>query len=202
MLSADASLSAADAQTLALEPGFATGGHALTISDNVANLLALPGGLQFQAATLALAANQSVSASQLNALLALGGKFDEAQHVLTVTGNAAELAGLSGPALALVVASMLTQSAVVSATTAATLAALPGFLEADGATLTVQDDAAHLLALSRAVLRVTGLEELPAGGVTLTAAQAAGLVALGHFSAAGTTITVADTVNAFEPPGQ
>ena len=193
-LSADATLSATQAEALVSGPGFTTGGHALTISDTAANLLALPMGLQIQASALVLGAAQTVGAAQLTTLLSLGGKFSEAGHLLTVADSATSLAGLSAPALALAGAAVLTQSAVVSAAVAGVLADLPGFSEAPGVALTVQDSVANLLALAPAVQAIAAQELLQPGAVSLTAAQAAGLAALADFSAAGATIIVTGTV--------
>ncbi|MEJ0046262.1 MAG: hypothetical protein WDN04_09170 [Rhodospirillales bacterium] len=179
VLSADGSLSAADAQTLALEPGFATGGHALTISDNVANLLALPTGLQFQAATLALGADQSVSASQLNALATLGTKFNEADHVLTVVDSAVHLLALGQGALALAGATQLNAAATVNAAGFATLHDVM-HTATGGYVLTVSDNAANLMALAGDL--PPGTNTVLSADATVSALQVATLVSAPNFS--------------------
>ncbi|MEJ0046259.1 MAG: hypothetical protein WDN04_09155 [Rhodospirillales bacterium] len=194
-LTADAGVDAAGFRVLRDTLHATSGGHSLTISDTGDNLLALAGGHLALAAACRLSADALVSAGQA-ALLASEPGFATNGHVLTIADTAAHLLALAPAVMALAGVSLLTQSALVNATTAALLAAMPGFSEADGATLTVQDDAAHLLAFSQAMRTITGVEELPQGGVTLTASQAAGLLALGHFVTADSIITVADTVAA------
>ena len=194
VLTGPAVVSAANAQTLVAEPGFSTGGYALGISDTAANLLALPAPLQDLASSLTLASSQTVSLTQLAVLVGWGAKFGTGGHSLTVAGTAADLAALTSPELGLVTGATLTQSATLSGAAAAALVALPGFTVAAGASLTVQDSAANLLSLSSTVLSVAAAEKLPAGAVTLTAATASQLHGLTHFSAAGATITVSDTV--------
>jgi hypothetical protein len=75
VLTGPAVVSAADAQTLAAEPGFSTGGYALGISDSAANLLALSPSLQNLANSLTLASSQTVSLAQLAVLVGWGAKF-------------------------------------------------------------------------------------------------------------------------------
>ena len=104
----------------------------------------------------------------------------DAGHVVTVGDNAADLLMLSGN-LASDGATVLTADANVSAAAAAELAALPNFTKG-GHALTITDSAANLLALQGAALGVASAEILQPGAVTLTAAQAASLVALGQFS--------------------
>jgi hypothetical protein len=172
------------------------GGHSVIVSDSAANLLALPQDLQLHASALMLSGGQSVSATQLTALAGLGIDFSTGGHALVVADGAAALAGLSGAALALASGEVLTTAATVPAALAAALAALPNFSLANGAALTVQDGVTSLLSLSPAALAVASGEMLNPGVVILTAAQAAGLAALPHFSTVGATITVADTVGA------
>ncbi len=195
-LSANATVSAAQALSLTGEPGFSTGTAALTISDSAENLLALPNGLKAIATSLTLAAPETVSASVLTALLGLGSSFTEAGHRLTVADSAANLTSLSAGALALAGAEQLNVSSVVNASMAASLAALPNFGLAQGVTLTVQDSAQNLIALGGGAPSGTGLEQLSAGNTSpsLTAHQAAELAALPHFSASNASITVSDSI--------
>ena len=193
VLTGSAMVSASALQTLAGDPGFSTGGYALGVSDTAANLIALSQPLQLIAGSLTLSGPQSVSASQLAALVGLGAKFTTDGYALTVTGSAADLASLNAPELALIHAAQLTQSATIGASAATALAILPNFTVGHLATLTVQDSAANLLGLPAGVL-TQATEELPAGPVTLTAATAAGLAGLAHFTAIGAAITVSDTI--------
>jgi hypothetical protein len=194
VLSGSAFVTAAQATALAGEPGFSTGGYTLVVSDSAANLLALPQPVQLLASMLRLTEAQTVSAAQLTGLAALGITFTTSGNAITVADGASALAGLAPQALALATAEVLNQSATVSAATAAALTAFSGFSLAGGVTLTVQDSVANLLSLPAFTLADASTEKLAPGAATLTAAQAAALAALPHFSAAGTTITVSDTV--------
>ena len=194
LLSANGTVSAAGAAVLYADPGFSNAGHTLTIADTVPNLLALSTPLQNLANAFTLSSNQTASAAQLAGLAAFGIKFTDGAYNLGVVDTAANLAGLTAPQLALASSETMSQSATVNAATAGTLAALSGFSLGSGVVMTVQDSAANLLALPGSVLAIAGSEILPPGAVTLSAAQAAGLNGLAHFSSAGATITVTDTV--------
>ena len=194
LLSANGTVSAAGAAVLYADPGFSNAGHTLTIADTVANLLALSTPLQSLANAFSLSASQTLSVAQLAGLAAYGIKFTDGNYSLGVVDTAANLAGLTGPQLALASSETMSQSATINAATAVTLASLPGFALGSGVFMTVQDSAANLLGLPPAVLAVAGSEILPAGAVSLSAAQAAGLYAIANFSTAGATITVTDTV--------
>ncbi len=201
MLSADATLNAAQAATLLAEPGYTPNAHHLTIVDSAANLLALPVSAQAAASTLALSASQTVSASQLAQLAAFGTKFSEAAHTLTCTDTAANLAALSPGALALVSAEILSAPGTVTASMAAALAALPNLSQVPGATLTIQDNVANLLALGNGEPAITGIVQLaPASVVTISAAQAHALALVPHFTVGSAQITVADTIAGFAAP--
>ncbi len=195
VLSADASLSAEQAQTLFGDPSFSTGGHQLTVVDTAANLLALPHANQVAATLLTLSANQSLNVATLSQLASLGIKFSAAGHTITCQDTAANLVTLSPVALALINGGeVLSASASVTAATALSLAALPNLSLGAGVTLSVQDTAANLIALGQGYPSIVGSESLLPGSVTITAPQAAALHALPHFSASGATITIADTV--------
>ncbi len=196
LLSANGTVSAAAAAILNGEPGFSNAGHTLTIADTVTNLLGLSAPLQSLVNAFTLSANQVASAAQLAGLAAYGIKFTDGAATLGVADTAANLAGLTAPELALVNAETMTQSATISAAMASTLVGLPGFSLGSGVFMTVQDSAANLAALPWNVLAVASMEMLPPGPVTLSAAQAASLYLLQHFSAAGATITVQDSVAA------
>ncbi len=194
-LSADASCTAQQAQALFSEPGFTTGGHQLFVTDTATNLLGLPHGIQVAATLLSLSSNQSVSAATLGQLAALGIKFAENGHTLICQDTAANLAALPETALDLANVEILGTSATVNAGTAAALAALPNFSVAQGVSLTVQDSVANLISLGQAGPAAATLELLPTGSVvSVSAAQAAVLAGLPHFSTQGAHITIADTV--------
>ena len=195
VLNANASVSAAQASALAGEPGFSTGGYALTVTGTAAALLALPPAVQGEAAGLVLAGAQSVTAAQLAGLAALGGTFSTAGHALTVSDTATALAALSAPALALASGEVLDQSATVGLATVAALAALPALTLANGVTLTVQDSATNLLALSAGELALVSACVL-SGDACVTAAHAAILAAEPGFSVGGYLLTITGTAQA------
>lgn len=195
VLTADATVSAAQAILLAEEPGFSANGHELTVLGGAADILALSPASVHDASALDLNANQTVSTAQLTALAALGGEFSENTYTLTVSGTPAALLALPAPALALAGAITLSADATVSAAQLAGLAALPGFSTA-GHALTVQDNAAALIALPAPSLALASAEILGTSA-SVTAAQAGMLAALPAFSCApGVTLTVSDSAAA------
>ncbi len=194
-LSANATVSVAQAETLFAEPGFSIGSHHLIVADTAAALLSMPTPLQLAATTLTLSASQSVDAASLTHLAGLGIKFSEAGHALTCTDSATALAGLSTAALALASAEVLASPSTVSAATALTLSTLRNLSLAPSAALIVQDTVANLIAVGNLLPLVTSSVQLPPGSaVTLSAADAKTLSGIPHFSAANAAITVADTV--------
>lgn len=195
LLSTDATVTAQQAQTLYADPGFSTAGHQLVIADTAANLVALPHTLLFASSFLELSTDAAVNAATLTQLTALGIKFTSAGHSITCDDTALNLAALSPAALALSSSQGLETSAVVSTAVATSLSALPNLTLAPGATLSIQDSVANLVSLGQIGNLPITVETLPPGStVIITAAQAISLAALPHFSAAGATITVADTV--------
>ncbi len=197
-LSADATVTAAQASTLMAEPGFSPGAYHLTIADTAANLLALPHATQLAATTLALSASQAVSAAQLTQLASLGIKFDPAGNTLVCQDTAANLVALSPTALALSTVEVLSAPATVSAATAAILASWPTLSQSPGATLTIQDSVANLIAMGSAEPGITAIVQLaPGSSVTISAAQGHALSEVPHFTPAGASITVADNVAGF-----
>ena len=197
VLSANATVDAATAAALAELTQFSTGGHLLTVSDTAPALLALAGGTQQMVSALTLSDAEVVDVATLLGLTLFGIKFSTAGHALAVADTAAHLATLNALETALTGAQVLSADATVSAAVAAQLAALPGFAVGSGVALIVQDSVANLLALSSAVRAIATGEQLAAGAnVTVTAADAAALAALPHFSTTGATITVDDTIAA------
>ena len=202
VLSSDALVSASQAQLLAADPAFSTGGHQLIIADTAANLLTLPHSLLVASTELVLSGDQTVSAAGLTQLAALGLKFSEAGHTLTCIDTAANLAALSPSAVALAGNEVLSSSATVTAATAAALASLPSLTAQSGVVLSVQDSVANLLALGQGAPAFVSSESLVPGSiVTITAGQATALLNLPHFSPTGATITVTDTVAALNTAG-
>ncbi len=197
-LAADATVTAAQATTLMAEPGFSPGAYHLVVSDTAANLLALPHATQLAASTLALSSNQTVSATQLTQLAAFGIKFDPAGNTLICEDTAANLVALSPGALALSTVEVLSAPATVSVSTAAILASWPTLSQFPGATLTIQDSVANLIAMGANQPGITGIVQLPPGStVTITAAQGHALANIPHFAPANAVITVADSVAGF-----
>ena len=192
-LSADAAVSAASFAALRGLPSFALGGHALTIADTAANLLALPGSLALASAT-DLSANAQVSAAQLTALAALPG-FNPTGHVIALTDTAPALLALAQPALALATTTTLAADATVTAAQAASLAAEPAFATG-GHHLTIADSAANLAGIAPAIAALASAEMLT-GTATLSAAAAITLTAAPGFSVApGASLTIADSLPA------
>ena len=197
-LSGNASADADDATTLAANPLFSTGSYALTISDTAAHLLGLNTATEQMATTLALLASQSVDVTQLVGLTELGVKFSLAANTLTVSDTAAKLATLNTLETALAnggetLSADVTAGAPVDAATAMLLAELPEFSD-NGHLLVVQDSVANLIALPAAAQEIATTVLLNPGAVIVTAAQGAALADLMHFSPAGASITVSDTI--------
>lgn len=194
-LSGNATTTAAGAVSLFGNPLFSTGGHHLTIQGSAAALLGLSSGIDTDATTLALTANETVSVATLLGLTAFGSKFSLNGHTLTVADTAAHLATLNPLETNLEAHEVLNASASVNAATAEALAALPHFARGSGITLTVTDSVAALSALSGAAQAIaTGERLAPSTVVTLSVAQAQGLSALNAFSNSGATIVVSDTI--------
>jgi len=189
-LSGNATASVAQADLLFAMPTFSTGGYVLTINGTATGLLGLSTAAKQFATTLALAASETVDVATLAGLVQFGFKFDRAGHTLTVQDDAANLATLNSFETALAGSEILGTSAIVDADTAERLAALPVFTLGSGVTLTVQDTAQALIALSAAVRAVASVERLPPGSAIITAAEVAGLRALPNFVSTGTAITV------------
>jgi hypothetical protein len=166
-----AAVTAADATALTGLHGFLVGNHTLFVTDNGANITAHAASIFAHGFTEIVVTSGSIGGTAAQLL-------DSSLHLNT--GATATL----------------TASALLNAPQAGVLAALPGLARANGVTLTVQDSAGNLLALSHAAQLAASAELLTPGAVTLSAAQAAGLVALSHFSASGAVITVADSVAA------
>ena len=194
-LAADAVVNAAQMQTLAAEPGFSTGGHALIIADTAANLLALPGSIVRLASAVELSADATLNAASAQALTSETG-YTTDLHTLTIADSAAVLANLTGPVLAFAASEQVNVSATISAATAAALASLPHLTEAAGVTLAVQDTLANVLAAPAPALAVAASVRLVVGSIVNTdVAHAAALAAIAGFSAGGSTITVSDTLS-------
>ncbi|MGE4047563.1 MAG: beta strand repeat-containing protein, partial [Acetobacteraceae bacterium] len=192
-LSADATVTAAQAASLAAEALFSTGGHHLTVEDTAEDLLGLSESAAGIATSLQLAASQDVSAATLTLLLMAGTDFHLNGHTLVVVDTATQLAALSEPALALSAAQVLGGDAVVTAALATHLAALSAF-DADGHALIVRDTAAALL--SEAYYDGTALADAVevAAPVTLTVSGAAALIGIANFQPnVSAPVTIADT---------
>ena len=191
LLSADASVTAAQAISLAADPAFATAGHILTITDTAANLLALPTLVQMLSGHLVLTSSQSVSAAQASALAALGSGFSTGANTLTVSDSAANLLALPLGVAAIAGAYLLTSDATVNA---AQFTALRDSLHVglNGNAITILDNAGNLAGLSGSLANASACL-LSANG-TVSAAAAAILNGEPGFSNAGHTLTIADTV--------
>jgi hypothetical protein len=194
-LSATQSVSAAQLGNLsALGSKFSLAGHTLTVTDTAAALAALSSPALALANAETLSASATVSALVAAELAALP-NFSKGSFVLTVSDIATNLLDPAYAAgLVLSGHATLSTSLTVPALEAAALALLPGFALGSSVTLTVQDSVANLIGLSTAAKAVATSELLPAGAVTVTAAQGAALDLLPHFSTSGATITVNDTV--------
>ena len=194
-LYADATVSAAQAAILFAEPGFSSGTHHLTIADTAASLASLPSNQVQAAYALALSGDQTVSASLLTHLATLGSSFGLAGHVLTCADTAANLSLLSPAAAALASAEIVTAPATVSAATAQLLATMTHLSLGAGASLTVQDTVINLVALGHGVPSITAAVQLALGStVTITAALGHALSSIPHFTNAGASITVTDSI--------
>ena len=190
-MSADATVSAAAAASLAADPAFSTGGHVLTISDSAAALLGLSGGVQALAGQMVLAGSQSVNASQATALAALGSVFSTGGAALTVTDTAANLLSLPVGVGGIASAYALSANASVSAAQFISLYS-PLHVGLNGHTLSVIDTPANLLTIPVQALGQAGAFLLGAGG-TVNEAQFATLRDGLHVGANGYSLTVADT---------
>ena len=200
-LSGNASVDAATAEALEAIAKFSTGGHLLAVSDSASALLGIDSATQQMVGTLALNGSEVVDATTLAGLTRLGIKFSLGGHDLQVGGTADQLAGLNSMETGLTSGQVLSSDDVVSAAVAAQLAALPNFSVDSGVSLTVQDSVANLIALTPEVKAIATVEQLVSGAdVTVTALDAAALAALPHFSNAGASITVNDTVAALNDP--
>ena len=194
-LSADATMSAAQAGLLFDNPLFSTGGHHATIQGAAADLLALGDPIDADATTLALVADETVSVATLLGLAQLGIKFSLAGHTLTVGDTGANLLLLNTLETNLAMSEVLNADATVTAASAEILAALPNFSRGPDIALTIVDTVANLLGLSAGAQTIATAETLaPGATVTLTVAQAMGLAALGGFSNVGATVAVDDTI--------
>ncbi len=194
-LSSATTVDAADATSLFANPLFSTGGYALTVTGSASALLDLGAPIQRMATALVLSeAGDTVSVANLLQLTELGSKFSVDGNSLIVSDTAAQLATLNSLETALVTAAVLgtTPSVPIDTTTATELAALPDFSLGYGVTLTVQGSYAELAALPSSITSIATLE-LTGSAQTLTAAEAASLVALINFSPSAGVI-VQDTI--------
>jgi len=214
---------ASDAAGLVNLNGFTVAGRNLSVADTAANVQAQAAQvfghgfslIQVTSGSLAATASQLLdstlhftsgahatlnasttqTAAGASALAALPGFALATGAVLAIADSAVNLAQLPSAAAALAGAEILNAPAIVSAATALQLATLAHLSLGTGATLTVQDSLANLLALGRGAPAITSLVTLaPGSGVTITAAQGHALAAILHFSPAGATITVADSL--------
>ena len=165
-LTGNATVSAVDAQTLHVLPGFSLAGHTLTIVDNAAHLAGLGGPTAALATSVLMDASAMVSVDDFVALRSLA-HFSLNGFRLTVADTAANLATLVNSTTALLSAAVLTEAATLTADEAQALTTLPGFQAAAGL-LTIRDTAAHLLAGSGA-LPTDWAGELAADSIVLSA---------------------------------
>jgi hypothetical protein len=204
-LSAPATVTVAAATALSAMHGFSTAGQALTIADTPANLAALGGSVAALATTetwvtrtLGNAADFTISATQLAALQALAG-LSISSGSITVSDTAAALSALAPSFVDVVFGSLLSRvvpalsaDATVVATTASSLALLPGFSLA-GHTLTILDSPNALLSPSAAAgISIAGSVGISAVA-SVSAAVATSLAALHNFTADAYPLTIADT---------
>ena len=203
---ADFTLSAAQLGALQALPSLSMAGfvNSITLADTASTLAALASALGGAASgsllthvVPVLSADAVVSAATAN-ILAHVPHFGLAGHTLTVLDSPA---GLLSPGvvagLAIATGSGLAAPAIVTATIANALAALPGFA-ANGNPMTVADTPAHLLSLSGAAEALAANAQIVpytvgnAADFTLTAAQLSVLAAVPHLALFG-PITVSDT---------
>src|SRR6185437_1333303 len=151
------------------------------------------------AGAIALTASTTLTLAQLLSLETWP-SFSAAGLTLTLADTAANLLTLTPaqqkPTLTVF---QMTASATVTASAAVTLSALPHFSIASGATLTVADSVANLLAQAAALsafhTAIPAVTESLTANTTVTSSQAAGLAALAGFSpGTGHALTIADTV--------
>jgi hypothetical protein len=167
-------------------------GSAVNSADAVA-LLSING---FTAAAHTLYVADTGAAITANAATLFSHAFPE---ILVTSGNFTGTAvELLSPALHLQGNATVTMTGTptVTAQQIQTLAALPGFALANGATLTVSDSVSQLIAHAASLGAATAVAV--ADSETVTAANAASLAQIaaahaGHFSLGGHTLTVADT---------
>ena len=207
VLTADATLSVAAAQTLLGFTGFSVGTRHVTLSDSAADLLA-PGAAA--AETLASAVNLSqaatVTVAGANALLGLHG-FSANGQTVTVADTPAHLAAMPAAVLALasneVIVAQTTANAAdftVSATQLAALQALGGLSVTGFANaITVSDTAAALAALAPSIATapagslLTHVVPVLSASAYVSAATANTRAHLPDFGLGGHTLTVRDT---------
>ena len=189
-LTADATASASQFQTFRALPNVSAAGHAITVADTAANLLALTGGLGLVHATT-LSADASVTAAQLMALTTLPG-FSAAGHALALSDTAFNLLALSPAALSQATSTSLSADATCTAQQAQALFADPGFTTG-GHQLLITDTATNLLGLPHGIQVAATLLSLSANQ-TVTASTLSQLTSLGiKFAENGHALTCQDT---------
>ncbi len=190
-MTAPATLSAADATTLATTPGFSPSPAAtLTVADHLTALLNLPSQVTASAAALVVTSDATISTAQLTAFTTLPHTTLNG-HAITIADTAPDLLAAQQAVAANAAASVLIADASVTASQLQALAALPNFATA-GHALAVSDTAANILATSPAATHLATSVTLSADA-TLTAAQTAALMAEPGFAAGAYHVTVADT---------
>ncbi len=189
VLAAPATIAAAAAASLAALPNFSLAGQGLTVSDTLANLIALSGPAAALATAITLIGPANVTAAQLTAFAALP-HASTGGYTVGVTDTASNLIGLSALSLTDATSCTLASSATVSAAQYGELRALPAFA-LGGNMLTISDSAASLASLG-GNLTLAGAIDL-AATATVSAAQLGALSALPGFSLNGNILHMVDT---------
>ena len=211
VLSADATVSASIANTLAHLPNFGLGGHALTVRDTPANLMSgsVASGIAIAAST-GIDAPATVSASMAIGLAALHG-FTADTAPLTIADTPTALLGLSPNVTALAANERIVPRTdanaadfVLSAAQLQTLTAIPNLSLAGP--ITVSDTATNLLALQTvlagaspgsAILAAAGTSNaVLSADATISATSLHALATLPSFGLGGHSLTVSDTPSA------
>ena len=195
-LTADGSLDATDATTLAQIGGFYLGGHHLVISDTADDLL---NPLYATGVTLATSVQLSqaatVSAAHVATLASLPG-FGLGSHSLTVedapSALLAEFQGSTVPFASAVILSDNAAAWIVNAADAARLAGMPGF-SAGSAGMQVYNSAPDILAPANAAGVAAASSVLLDAAAVVSVSQVEALEALHGFSPNGQSLTISDT---------
>ncbi len=179
-------------------PDFTAASSGLTIADSVENLSASSNASLIAiiigndpAVTFTLAANDTASVAQADALHTLGSSFSRGASTLTIIDTAAHLATLSGSA-ALASTIELADSAVTTVANFQAIRALPNYTN-NGNLLVISDTASHLLELFGTNVSLASELILSTTATDLSAAAAEQLVTLPDITTGIAHFTIQDS---------